>query len=284
MKMNFKGLVDLHTLPKTTPLLPLYEAIINSIQSIEDAQISNGKIEIIVERDKQMNLFNQWETDIENIIIVDNGIGFDDENYNSFDTYASEYKIQKGCKGVGRMLWLKAFCSVSIESIFVEEDKKKCRTFLFDANHAVHDMKVKELSSDVLQTTKVRLNGLREQYKGNCPKKLDTIAKNILNHCFTYYVLGKAPKIIVRDERDIIDIDELYKENIGDNIKIDDIDIKGTTFKIIHSKNYMNSKDNHTMNFCANHWVVQPISLTKIMGNISVKLKDERGNLYIMDI
>ena len=64
MKMNFKGLVDLHTLPKTTPLLPLYEAIINSIQSIEDAQISNGKIEIIVERDKQMNLFNQWETDI----------------------------------------------------------------------------------------------------------------------------------------------------------------------------------------------------------------------------
>ena len=72
MKMNFKGLVDLHTLPKTTPLLPLYEAIINSIQSIEDAQISNGKIEIIVEREKQMNLFNQWETDIENIIIVDN--------------------------------------------------------------------------------------------------------------------------------------------------------------------------------------------------------------------
>ena len=38
MKMNFKGLVDLHTLPKTTPLLPLYEAIINSIQSIEEAQ------------------------------------------------------------------------------------------------------------------------------------------------------------------------------------------------------------------------------------------------------
>lgn len=48
----------------------------------------------------------------------------------------------------------------------------------------------------------------------------------------------------------------------------------------------MNSKDNHTMNFCANHWVVQPISLTKIMGNISVKLKDEKGefiyNGYIM--
>lgn len=46
MKMNFKGLVNLHTLPKTAPLLPLYEAVINSIQSIEDAGIENGKIEI----------------------------------------------------------------------------------------------------------------------------------------------------------------------------------------------------------------------------------------------
>lgn len=44
--MNFKGLVSLHTLPKTTPLLPLYEAVINSIQSIEDAHTTNGKIEI----------------------------------------------------------------------------------------------------------------------------------------------------------------------------------------------------------------------------------------------
>ena len=31
MKINFKGLVSLHTLPKTTPLLSLYEAVINSI-------------------------------------------------------------------------------------------------------------------------------------------------------------------------------------------------------------------------------------------------------------
>ena len=61
MKMNFKGLVNLHTLPKSAPLLPLYEAVINSIQSIEDAQIQDGRIEIKIEREKQMNLFKQWE-------------------------------------------------------------------------------------------------------------------------------------------------------------------------------------------------------------------------------
>lgn len=105
-------------------------------------------------------------------------------------------------------------------------------------------------------------------------KKIRYYSEKYIKSLFYILCIGKSAKIIVSDEQDIIDIDELYKENIGDNIKIDDIDIKGTTFKIIHSKNYMNSKDNHTMNFCANHWVVQPISLTKIMGNISVKLKE----------
>ena len=42
MKMNFKGLVNLHTLHKPAPLLNLYEAVINSIKSIEDAGIENG--------------------------------------------------------------------------------------------------------------------------------------------------------------------------------------------------------------------------------------------------
>lgn len=286
MKMNFSGLVNLHTLPKARPLLPLYEAVINSIQSIEEAEITDGKIEIIIERDKQMNLFEQWETDVENIIIIDNGAGFHKKNYNSFDTYATELKIQKGCKGVGRIMWLKAFCNVAVESVFIEMGAKKCRRFLFDAKNAVHGMRVDVVSSEVPRTTKIHLKGLKGQYKTNCPKKLSTIARNILNHCFTYYVLGKAPKIIVRDEFGSVDIDELYRQNIGGNTKIVDVDLKGIPFQVVHAKNYMNAKEKHTMNLCANNWVVQPVSLSKILGNVSAKLEDSKGefvyNGYIM--
>ncbi len=78
----------------------------------------------------------------------------------------------------------------------------------------------------------------------------------------------------------------MYEENIGDNIQILDSDINGIPFKIIHSKNYMYSKDNHTMNLCANHWVVQPMSLSKILGTTNTKLEDDKGeftyNGYIM--
>ena len=101
MKMNFSGLVNLHTLPKARPLLPLYEAVINSIQSIEEAEITDGKIEIIIERDKQMNLFEQWETDVENIIIIDNGAGFHKKNYNSLTLMPQNLKFKRDVKALG---------------------------------------------------------------------------------------------------------------------------------------------------------------------------------------
>ena len=92
MNINFQGLVELHTLPTSEPLLPLYEAVVNSIQSINQANISDGSIYIKIEREDSLSLLEKetWETDIENIIIHDNGSGFTDDNFQSFNTYASD--------------------------------------------------------------------------------------------------------------------------------------------------------------------------------------------------
>lgn len=67
MNINFQGLVDLHTLPTTEPLLPLYEAVVNSIQSINQANITNGNIYIEIEREDSLSLIERenWETDIQ---------------------------------------------------------------------------------------------------------------------------------------------------------------------------------------------------------------------------
>ena len=46
MKMNFKAIVEQQSLSPSTPLLPLFEAIVNSIQSIEESGISYGRINI----------------------------------------------------------------------------------------------------------------------------------------------------------------------------------------------------------------------------------------------
>ena len=50
------GRVKSTKLAQSSPLLPLFEAIVNSIHSIEDAKLkSKGKISIKIERDMTLN-------------------------------------------------------------------------------------------------------------------------------------------------------------------------------------------------------------------------------------
>ena len=52
----------------------------------------------------------------------------------SFETLDSDYKASQGCRGVGRLLWLKAFEKVNVVSVFVDGDVAlKQRTFSFTA-------------------------------------------------------------------------------------------------------------------------------------------------------
>jgi nitrogen fixation/metabolism regulation signal transduction histidine kinase len=120
MKFDLKGRIDSTNLPKTKHLFPLFEAVVNSIQAIEDASAEKGKIDVIIERDySQQHLDTTTkEYPIKNIIIKDNGIGFTNKNYNSFKTAHTTLKIKRGGKGVGRFIWLKTFEKVQIKSVF----------------------------------------------------------------------------------------------------------------------------------------------------------------------
>ena len=56
------------------------------------------------------------------------------QNYKSFNTAYSTLKIQKGCKGIGCFLWLKAFKKVNIKSTYFENDQYHYREFTFSAD------------------------------------------------------------------------------------------------------------------------------------------------------
>lgn len=60
-------------------------------------------------------------------IVEDNGLGFTPENMSSFETLDSDYKAGIACRGVGRLLWLKAFDRVSIH---VRSDRAAFDIFL----------------------------------------------------------------------------------------------------------------------------------------------------------
>ena len=280
MNINFQGLVDLHTLPTTEPLLPLYEAVVNSIQSINQANITNGNIYIEIEREDSLSLIERenWETDIENIVIHDNGIGFTEDNFKSFNTYASDFKKMLGCKGVGRMIWLKAFDSVKVESTYCEDGNWFHRTFTFDRVNAVSNELRARIEGDAYNSTIITLQSLRSKNKSNTPKKISTIARDLLNHCFIYFVLGKAPKITISDGTESISVNGLFEKIRKEDISTVEFSIEDKSFKLIHFKNYNPNSSIHCINLCANDRRVSSTNLQSVFSGVNSKFVNTDGS------
>jgi hypothetical protein len=55
---------------------------------------------------------------IQSVTIRDNGIGFNDANFDSFSTPDSEYKLSRGGKGLGRFICLQVFSKIEVTSIY----------------------------------------------------------------------------------------------------------------------------------------------------------------------
>lgn len=84
-------------------LMPMFEAIVNSIQSIYLSKIKNGYIEVYINRateqqsldfDKDSNIPYKVQ-EIDSIIISDNGTGFNNENTTSFNRAYYTSKIAR---------------------------------------------------------------------------------------------------------------------------------------------------------------------------------------------
>nr|MBP3724029.1 ATP-binding protein [Campylobacter sp.] len=105
MKVNLREAVKKLAYGNIDFFRPLYEAIINSIQAEAD--------EINIE-------VNHYSIDDKKIIssysVKDNGIGFTDENIESFLTLWTDKNSDKGALGSGRILCLKVFDNIIIES------------------------------------------------------------------------------------------------------------------------------------------------------------------------
>ena len=94
MQANVIGRVRNTHLPVTQGLLPLFEAIINSIDSIEDSEreLENGSIDIVILRHSTLDLPKDGGEDqpvdspIYGFEIHDNGIGFTERNFSAFNT------------------------------------------------------------------------------------------------------------------------------------------------------------------------------------------------------
>jgi hypothetical protein len=136
MQLDLIGRLTTNTrLAEENALLPLFEAIINSIHAIQDSKRQGGRIAVRVMRNMVQSLLNDAKMkvsrDIKDFGIEDNGIGFTSDNFQSFNTADSQIKQARGAKGVGRFMWLKPFEGVFVESRYAESQTRMHRTFWF---------------------------------------------------------------------------------------------------------------------------------------------------------
>lgn len=202
-KINILGIVrDIRS--KTTYLTPIVEAVCNSIDAIGDSP--GGKVEIIVKRvPVSADLEgNKLLGDIIAMDIVDNGVGFNLDNRESFDTFRSGFKYEKGGKGFGRFMYLKYFDRVHIESYFRnEKDEMRKRSFLFGKKNDIIVDEVEEEALDNIQTgTTLHLMSIIKN--SNIDKRLEVIARKLVERLLVFFVdkTKKVPQIILREEDD----------------------------------------------------------------------------------
>jgi hypothetical protein len=170
MNTDVAGRVRNVQLPTSKALLPLFEAIINSIHAIEDAREKDGQIEIEVLRDAE-SLFSESDrphAEVSGFLIKDNRIGFDDQNFEAFITSDTTYKVSRGGKGIRRFMWLAAFEQAEIESVFRSDGQIKRRRFTFCARGTGIENTSSTEVSDGERATVVRLIDFKEKYRKQC--------------------------------------------------------------------------------------------------------------------
>lgn len=291
MQTNLHGRLRNTHLPLGHGLLPLFEAVVNSIDSIDESRKGEGygdiRIEIIREPQTLLPLDDGKPKrgappieDIRGFKVCDNGIGFTKANMDSFETLDTDYKASQGRRGVGRLLWLKAFDSAQISSVFQgDAGVLQLRTLSFNSTAGVSDNTVQDAPADAQPGTCVELRGFTKAYRERCPKSAKGIADDLLQHCLWYFVReGSSPRIRIRDGDDVIDLDDLYDQYMHTAATKQDIDVKGTKFEITHIKLKAGSLREHSIAWCAAERLVQEEPLAGKIPGLRGKLKDEIGD------
>lgn len=174
---------------------PLFEAVSNAIFAIEDIQKSNPQLEGIVD----IYVTGLRDPDKINIEVVDNGIGLDEARYNAFCQLDTDFKKERGGKGVGRLFWLDSFGDVRVESRYADWGQMHDRAFAFVLNN---DEQLREddrhlhLSRLKSTGTVVSFKGLREaNYRKQFPASAELFKRYFSAHFIADFLMAKGPKV-----------------------------------------------------------------------------------------
>src|ERR1700690_3957747 len=284
---SLAGRVQNTTLPKRPSLLPLLEAVVNGLQAIDARlgdDIGRGRLRVKVERSPQGML--DFETPgpgraplrpIVGFRIEDNGVGFTPDNMSPFETLDTNFKAALGCRGIGRLLWLKAFERVSVLSAYLtDEGSLQSRQFRFSIAGEVEHAEPPSRFSE--PGTLVHLDGFKDAFQKNAPKSAESIAREVFEHCIWYFLRpGGAPDVTIVDE-EVVSLNRLMEEFVFSELPLATVEVKGQKFEMLNLCLKSSTRNPlPRLHWCAANRVVEEENLTGKIPGLYGRLKDNEA-------
>jgi hypothetical protein len=188
------------------------EAIKNAMDAIEEANEKTkrqGWVEVTLERVNDLASVGSARP-VRHVVIKDNGVGFDGPNFSSFCKPDSLYKLNRGGKGVGRLVCIQAFHQMRVASVFQENKAWKKRNFVFQ-QEAPELSQSLTVNGEADWLTEVRLADLHNDYAVSAAIQLGHMVDWLTEH-FLPALLEKPTwlkSLIIRDDKDETDLTQL---------------------------------------------------------------------------
>jgi histidine kinase/DNA gyrase B/HSP90-like ATPase len=195
--------------PKKKPLLPVFEAVSNALDAIAERG-GSGRITITVAR-------QPTETDgtlgaPETFTVEDDGVGFTDDNMQSFDQLSTDHKAVFGGKGRGRFAWLKVFECAEIDSVYQDTKGRKRRAFTFSLSYSGFNDKPSPTRDRV--STVVRLKGMDPAYASNVARDPSELVQSFISHFLPALINANHITIELCDSGDPINLSDYVRSTL----------------------------------------------------------------------
>jgi hypothetical protein len=289
---NLKNRVNKLHLPRTKPLLPLFEVLSNSIHAIQDKKELSKKFEgeIIIEiiRNGDNETYKILpEIDnypIHSFRITDNGVGFDSDKIKAFSEFDTERKANIGGKGIGRLVCLKAFEKLKVESVYNENKSFKLRRFEYKKTKEGFDNYEDDIKTDKSNTgTKIELHNYDLEYQKFAPSNILEISREIITHFQLYFIQKVEPSIILRNQNNIeTNLTNLFNQEFESEILQKPFFINEREFNVVISKSY--KAKSHKFHYCAHNRVVKEEGVSKYIEDLRRQIIVENGIGYFYQI
>jgi hypothetical protein len=255
-----KNIVEKIHLSSGQLFLPILECVSNSIINLKlsGLPVKDRKIDIEIVRGEADpdSLFEDTKP-VKDIIITDNGTGFDEKNYISFGMPHSNHLAEYGCVGLGRFTVLAAFKKMKIRSNFPSNGGWKYREFNFDIQNDVTPVIFQDSKDDERKTIVEMQEFFAEHLLKKTAITVESIAKEIMDHFLVFYLSNDLPQIIVKEQ------DDSEKRNVADLFnsvaKENEInfEVSGEKFRVYITRNpKTTNRRHHYYRYCADSRVI----------------------------